>query len=330
MTPTQTVKQYSELAVAQSRTFAEQAKTPFLAVVGACDLAVERAKTVVAQFRSKAEALPGEAQVQADLAVKEARTRATEAAGTARTTAQQLAVAVRPEALRSTVDRPGRDRPHPGCRDRGEAGRARRRGRRGAAQAARLPPGRASRRARPSTPSRTPSRTCSRTARPRSSTCPTRPPRSRRRPPPGPPRSPTRPRPRSRTPPRPPRRPPRRPSRPPNSGAKPVTAKKTHGQEDRAAAQGLARQGDLGPRDPRPDRQAGEPDRGAREEELILTSDVSTDQGPGAAPALRGPVLFAAGGSARRGRCPAATPFPGLPAGTLPVWRRSTGYCSWS
>ncbi|MCW2634245.1 MAG: uncharacterized protein JWQ99_612, partial [Blastococcus sp.] len=73
MTPTQTVKQYGETVVAA-------AKTPVLAAIGAGDLAVERAKTVVAQFRSTAEALPGEAQVQADLAVKEARTRATEAA----------------------------------------------------------------------------------------------------------------------------------------------------------------------------------------------------------------------------------------------------------
>ena len=107
-TTTQTVKQYGEFAVAQGRSIAEQAKTPILAVVGAGDLAVERARTVVAQFRSKATssimALPGEAQVQADLAVKEARTRATEAAGTARTTAQQFATAVRPEAVRSTVE----------------------------------------------------------------------------------------------------------------------------------------------------------------------------------------------------------------------------------
>src|SRR4051812_47408443 len=106
-TTTETVKQYGETAVAA-------AKTPVLAAIGAGDLAVERALTVVASFRSKATssivALPGEAQVQADLAVKEARTRATdvrtratEAAGTARSTAAQLAVAVRPEALRSTV-----------------------------------------------------------------------------------------------------------------------------------------------------------------------------------------------------------------------------------
>jgi heparin binding hemagglutinin HbhA len=89
MTPTATVKQYGETAVTAY-------KTLNLAAIGATDLAVERARTVVAQFRSKATssivALPGEAQVQADLAVKEART-----------TAHQLAVAVRPEALRSTV-----------------------------------------------------------------------------------------------------------------------------------------------------------------------------------------------------------------------------------
>ena len=74
MTATQTVKQYGEFAVTAAR-------TPVLAVIGAGDLAVERAKTVVSTFRTKAEALPGEAQVQADLAAKEARTRATEAAG---------------------------------------------------------------------------------------------------------------------------------------------------------------------------------------------------------------------------------------------------------
>jgi heparin binding hemagglutinin HbhA len=85
MTPTKTVKQYGETAVSTY-------KTLNLAVIGAGDLAVERAKTVLEQFRSKAEALPGEAQVQADLAVKEARS-----------TAHQLAVAVRPETLRSTV-----------------------------------------------------------------------------------------------------------------------------------------------------------------------------------------------------------------------------------
>jgi heparin binding hemagglutinin HbhA len=100
MTPTETVKQYGETVVTV-------AKPAVLAAIGAGDLAVERARTLVAQFRTQATssivALPGEAQVQADLAVKEARTRATEAAGTARTTAHQFAVAVRPEALLSTV-----------------------------------------------------------------------------------------------------------------------------------------------------------------------------------------------------------------------------------
>jgi len=54
MTTTQTVKQYGEFAVTA-------AKPAVLAAIGAGDLAIERAKTVVAQFRSTAEALPGEA-----------------------------------------------------------------------------------------------------------------------------------------------------------------------------------------------------------------------------------------------------------------------------
>jgi len=80
MTATQTVKQYGETAV-------HFAKTPVLATIGAGDLAVQRAKAVVDQLRNRAEALPGEAKVQADLGVKEARTRATEAAGSARAAA---------------------------------------------------------------------------------------------------------------------------------------------------------------------------------------------------------------------------------------------------
>lgn len=100
MSTTQIVKQYGEFAVTTAR-------PAVLAAIGAGDLAVERARTVFGQFRSQATssvvALPGEAQVQADLAVKEARTRAAEAAGTARTTAQQVAGAVRPETLFSTV-----------------------------------------------------------------------------------------------------------------------------------------------------------------------------------------------------------------------------------
>ena len=53
MTPTQTVKQYGETAV-------KLYKTQLLATIGAGDLAVERARTAVASFRSRAEALPGE------------------------------------------------------------------------------------------------------------------------------------------------------------------------------------------------------------------------------------------------------------------------------
>ena len=74
MTTTQTAKQYGELAVAQGRSLAEQARTPILAAVGA-----------------------------GDLAVREARARATDAVDIARSTAQQLAGAVRPDALRGTV-----------------------------------------------------------------------------------------------------------------------------------------------------------------------------------------------------------------------------------
>ncbi|SNR96006.1 heparin binding hemagglutinin HbhA [Geodermatophilus pulveris] len=91
-------------------TVAVQNKTVLLAAVGAGDLAVERALAVAGTLRSRAEALPGEAQVQLDLAAKEARTRAEEAADrardavrTARTSAQQVATAVRPETVVSTV-----------------------------------------------------------------------------------------------------------------------------------------------------------------------------------------------------------------------------------
>jgi heparin binding hemagglutinin HbhA len=48
------VKQYSDLAVAQTRTLAEQAKTPFLAVVGAGDLAVENIKELPTQVVAQA------------------------------------------------------------------------------------------------------------------------------------------------------------------------------------------------------------------------------------------------------------------------------------
>jgi heparin binding hemagglutinin HbhA len=107
MTPTQTVKQYGETVVASGRSAAERLaesyKTSFLAAVGASDLAVERTRTAVKDLRSRAVALPGEAQVQADLATKEARTRATEAVGKARTSAQEFAVSLRPETVLSTV-----------------------------------------------------------------------------------------------------------------------------------------------------------------------------------------------------------------------------------
>jgi heparin binding hemagglutinin HbhA len=103
MTATQTLKHYGETAV-------KLYKTQLLATVGAGDLAVERTRTVVGQLRSRAVALPGEAQVQVDLAAKEARNRAEEAAGrargavqSARTSAEHLASAVRPESVKATV-----------------------------------------------------------------------------------------------------------------------------------------------------------------------------------------------------------------------------------
>ncbi|WP_222194396.1 hypothetical protein [Modestobacter italicus] len=65
----QTLKQQGETIV----------RTGLLAALGAGDAAVDRARSVVGTFRSRAEALPGEAQVQADLAAKDARTRAEQA-----------------------------------------------------------------------------------------------------------------------------------------------------------------------------------------------------------------------------------------------------------
>ncbi|MGY1607387.1 hypothetical protein [Geodermatophilus sp. SYSU D00700] len=79
---------------------AERGRTPLLVAVGAGDLAVEQARTVLASLRSRAVALPGEAQVQVDLATREARTRAEQAADRAR----QLAPVVRPDAVVSTVN----------------------------------------------------------------------------------------------------------------------------------------------------------------------------------------------------------------------------------
>ncbi|MGY1694978.1 MULTISPECIES: hypothetical protein [unclassified Geodermatophilus] len=78
---------------------AERGRTPLLVAVGAGDLAVTQARTVLATLRSRAEALPGEAQVQVDLATREARTRAEQAADRAR----QLVTVVRPDAVVTTV-----------------------------------------------------------------------------------------------------------------------------------------------------------------------------------------------------------------------------------
>ncbi len=103
MTPTQTLKHYGETVV-------ERQKTVLLATIGAGDLAVERARTVAGSLRSRAVALPGEAQVQVDLAAKEVRNRAEEAAGRAReavqharTTGRQFVTSVRPNTVASTV-----------------------------------------------------------------------------------------------------------------------------------------------------------------------------------------------------------------------------------
>jgi len=78
---------------------AERGRTPLLVAVGAGDLAVAQARTVLVSLRSRAEALPGEAQVQVDLATKEARTRAEQAAERAR----GLVTVVRPDAVVTTV-----------------------------------------------------------------------------------------------------------------------------------------------------------------------------------------------------------------------------------
>ncbi|MGY1843470.1 hypothetical protein [Modestobacter sp. SYSU DS0875] len=72
MSRTDALKHYGE-------TLVDTGRTGLLAALGAGDVAVDRARTVVGQFRSRTEALPGEAQVQADLAGKEARTRAEQA-----------------------------------------------------------------------------------------------------------------------------------------------------------------------------------------------------------------------------------------------------------
>ena len=92
MTTTQTVRQYGETVLAQY-------KTSLLATLGAGDLAVERTRELVGSLRGRAEALPGEAQVQADLAAKELRTRVADAVSAA----QHRIAELRREDVRSTV-----------------------------------------------------------------------------------------------------------------------------------------------------------------------------------------------------------------------------------
>jgi hypothetical protein len=84
MTPTQTVKQYSELAVAQTRTFAEQAKTPLLAAVGAGDLAVEFARTATADVQARAAKVDLEPKVLRDQALTLVSSRVEELQGDAK------------------------------------------------------------------------------------------------------------------------------------------------------------------------------------------------------------------------------------------------------
>lgn len=312
MTPTQTVKQYGENVVTV-------AKPAVLACIGAGDLAVERAKAVFGQFVSKSQALPGEAQVQADLAVKEARTRATEAAGNARTTAHQLAVATR--RRRCAAPSPAwSNRPHPGRRHRRVPGR------RGAevVEELRHQPGfrRVVRRAERAVDtvedaledvleetaeavveaSNEVTSVAQKTAAKatkvkalaedkvedvlgsREATA-------------------------------------KKAVEAPGSGAKPVSAKSTTvkaapGQEDHRRPQGPG-QVDLGPRDPRPHRQAGQPDRGARQEELT-SPDVGPRPGPRSCDQRSG-ALSRPGPAAppRRGRRPRSCRDDRPPAGRL-------------
>ncbi|MCZ2840957.1 hypothetical protein O2W19_03885, partial [Modestobacter sp. VKM Ac-2980] len=110
MSRTDTLKHQHQSLVKQGETFV---RTGLLAALGAGDVAVDRARTVVGTFRTRAEALPGEAQVQADLAGKEARSRveaararAAQAAAEARVRAEQargVATTVRPDTVLGTV-----------------------------------------------------------------------------------------------------------------------------------------------------------------------------------------------------------------------------------
>ncbi|MFQ1001898.1 hypothetical protein [Modestobacter sp. SSW1-42] len=99
MSRTDTLKSYGE-------TLVETGRTGLLAAIGAGDVAVDRARTVVVGLRARAEALPGEAQVQADLGAKEARTRVEAAREQARRAAVQARTTVtelRPETVLGTV-----------------------------------------------------------------------------------------------------------------------------------------------------------------------------------------------------------------------------------
>ena len=92
MSRTGTLKSYGE-------TLVDTGRTGLLAAIGAgdaaVDVAVDRARSVLGTVRSRAEALPGEAQVQADLAAKEARARAEQARAAVST--------VRPESVLGSV-----------------------------------------------------------------------------------------------------------------------------------------------------------------------------------------------------------------------------------
>ncbi|GAB4080652.1 hypothetical protein GCU67_03750 [Modestobacter muralis] len=99
MSRTDTLKHYGE-------TLVETGRTGLLAALGAGDVAVDRARTVVDGLRSRAEALPGEAQVQADLGAKEARARvvaAREQARRAAVHARSTVTELRPETVLGTV-----------------------------------------------------------------------------------------------------------------------------------------------------------------------------------------------------------------------------------
>ena len=95
MSRTDTLKHYGE-------TLVETGRTGLLAALGAGDVAVDRARTVVGSLRSTAVALPGEAHLQADLGAMEARTRLETAREQARTAVAQARTAV--DTLRTRAE----------------------------------------------------------------------------------------------------------------------------------------------------------------------------------------------------------------------------------